>query len=134
MLSDLSCKLTAAAADAVGEALPGRTGEHRSTSGAKRGLRSGRRWRAVDSVRTGREMTGLRRERHGRRKCHGTGRFTGRASGRARRARAPTDEERVDMAAWRRAEAQAWEQVEDRRWLGFWRVESRARRNRPAED
>ena len=25
------------------------------------------------------------------------------------------------MTAWRRAEAQAWEKVEDRRWLGFWR-------------
>ena len=32
------------------------------------------------------------------------------------------------MEAWRRAEAQAWEKVEDGRWLGFWRLESRARR------
>ena len=48
--------------------------------------------------------------------------------GRTRRARAPTDEERVDMTAWRRAEAQLWEEVEDRRWLGFWRLESWARK------
>ena len=48
--------------------------------------------------------------------------------GRTRRARAPTDEDRVDMTAWRRAEAQLWEKVEDRRWLGFWRLESRARK------
>ena len=48
--------------------------------------------------------------------------------GRARRARSPADEERVDMAAWRRAEAQAWEKVEDGRWLGFWRLETRARK------
>ena len=47
--------------------------------------------------------------------------------GRTRRARAPTDEERVDMTAWRRAEERLWENVEDRRWLGFWRLESRAR-------
>ena len=32
------------------------------------------------------------------------------------------------MEAWRRAEAQAWEKVEDGRWLGFWRLESRARK------
>ena len=31
------------------------------------------------------------------------------------------------MTAWRRAEARLWEKVEDRRWLGFWRLESRAR-------
>ncbi|MDE2871369.1 MAG: hypothetical protein OXQ94_06730 [Gemmatimonadota bacterium] len=48
--------------------------------------------------------------------------------GRVRRARTPTDEERVDMAVWRRAEAQAWEKVEDQRWLGFWRLETRARK------
>ena len=48
--------------------------------------------------------------------------------GRARRARSPADEERVDMEAWRRAEAQAWEKVEDGRWLGFWRLETRARK------
>ncbi|MCY3599795.1 MAG: hypothetical protein OXN85_07475, partial [Gemmatimonadetes bacterium] len=47
---------------------------------------------------------------------------------RARRARKPVDEERVDMEAWRRAEAQAWEKVEDGRWLGFWRLETRARK------
>ena len=52
----------------------------------------------------------------------------GMESGRARRARAPTDEDRVDMTVWRRAEAQLWEKVEDRRWLGFWRLESRARK------
>ncbi|MDE0260320.1 MAG: relaxase/mobilization nuclease domain-containing protein [Gammaproteobacteria bacterium] len=47
---------------------------------------------------------------------------------RARRARAPADEDRVDMDVWRRAEAQAWEKVEDGRWLGFWRLETRARK------
>ena len=52
----------------------------------------------------------------------------GMQSGRAQRARAPVDKERVDMAAWRRAEAQAWEKVEDGRWLGFWRLETRARK------
>ena len=46
---------------------------------------------------------------------------------RARRAMAPGGGERVDMTAWRRAEARLWEKVEDRRWLGFWRLESRAR-------
>ena len=48
--------------------------------------------------------------------------------GRTRRATPPGDEDRVDMTAWRRAEAQLWEKVEDRRWLGFWRLESRARK------
>ena len=48
--------------------------------------------------------------------------------GRARRAEAPVEEDRVDMTAWRRAEAQLWEKVEDRRWLGFWRLETRARK------
>ena len=52
----------------------------------------------------------------------------GMLSGRTRRTRGPVAEDRVDMAAWRRAEAQAWEQVEDRRWLGFWRLETRARK------
>ncbi|WP_423926881.1 relaxase/mobilization nuclease domain-containing protein [Candidatus Palauibacter sp.] len=47
---------------------------------------------------------------------------------RARRARAPAGEEPVDMTAWRRAEARLWEKVEDRRWQGFWRLESRARK------
>ena len=47
---------------------------------------------------------------------------------RARRARKPVDEDRVDMDAWRRVEERLWEQVEDRRWLGFWRLESRARK------
>ena len=48
--------------------------------------------------------------------------------GRTRRATPPGDEERVDMTAWRRAEARLWEKVEDRRWLGFWRLETRARK------
>ena len=48
--------------------------------------------------------------------------------GRARRAAAPGDEGRVDMTAWRRSEAQLWENAEDRRWLKFWRLESRARK------
>ena len=48
--------------------------------------------------------------------------------GRTRRATPPGDEDRVDMTAWRRAEARLWERVEDRRWLGFWRLESRARK------
>ena len=48
--------------------------------------------------------------------------------GRTRRATPPGDEDRVDMEAWRRAEAQAWEKVEDGRWLGFWRLETRARK------
>ena len=48
--------------------------------------------------------------------------------GRTRRVTAPDDGERVDMTAWRRAEARLWEQVEDRRWLGFWRLETRARK------
>ena len=48
--------------------------------------------------------------------------------GRTRRATPPGDEDRVDMTAWRRAEAELWEKVEDRRWLGFWRLESRARK------
>ena len=52
----------------------------------------------------------------------------GMVSGRARRARAPADEERIDMEAWKRAEARAWEKVEDGRWLGFWRLETRARK------
>ncbi len=52
----------------------------------------------------------------------------GMLSGRARRARAPREEVRVDIEAWRRAEARAWEKVEDGRWLGFWRLKSRARR------
>ena len=48
--------------------------------------------------------------------------------GRVRRARRPVDEGLVDTEAWRRAEERLWEQVEDRRWLGFWRLESRARK------
>ena len=32
------------------------------------------------------------------------------------------------MTAWRRSEAQLWENAEDRRWLKFWRLESRARK------
>ena len=46
--------------------------------------------------------------------------------GQARRATGPAGEDRVD--AWRRAEAQLWENAEDRRWLEFWRLESRARK------
>ena len=52
----------------------------------------------------------------------------GMVPGRVRRARGPADEGWVDMEAWRRAEAQAWEQVENRRWLRFSRLESRARK------
>ncbi|MDE2870247.1 MAG: relaxase/mobilization nuclease domain-containing protein [Gemmatimonadota bacterium] len=52
----------------------------------------------------------------------------GMVPGRVRRARRPVDKGRVDTDAWRRAEARLWEQVEDRRWLGFWRLESRARK------
>ena len=48
--------------------------------------------------------------------------------GRVRRARRPVHEGRVDTAAWRCAAERLWEQVEDRRWLGFWRLESRARK------
>ena len=48
--------------------------------------------------------------------------------GQARRAAAPGGEDRVDMTVWRRAEAQLWENAEDRRWLEFWRLESRARK------
>ncbi len=48
--------------------------------------------------------------------------------GRARRARGPRDEERVDMEAWRRAEAEAWEKVEDGREWGLRRLDIRARR------
>ena len=47
--------------------------------------------------------------------------------GRARRARAPVDEGWVDMEAWRCAEAEAWEKVEDRRMQEFSRLKSRAR-------
>ncbi len=58
------------------------------------------------------------------------GRFRreGMLPGRTRRATGPGDEERVDMEDWRRAEARLWEQVEDRRWLGFWRLETQARK------
>lgn len=55
-------------------------------------------------------------------------RCEGRQPGRARRAKAPDDRERFDMEYWRRAEARLWEQVEDRRQLGFWRLETRARK------
>ncbi len=48
--------------------------------------------------------------------------------GRARRARAPRDEERVDMDAWRRLEVEAWEKVEDGREWGFRHLETRARK------
>ena len=48
--------------------------------------------------------------------------------GHAARAGAAGDEERVDMTAWRLAEARLCGQVEDRCWLGFWRLESRTRK------
>ena len=48
--------------------------------------------------------------------------------GRARRARGPGDEERVDLEAWRRGEAEAWEKVEDGRWWGFRQLDTRARK------
>ncbi|WP_420449339.1 relaxase/mobilization nuclease domain-containing protein [Candidatus Palauibacter sp.] len=48
--------------------------------------------------------------------------------GRARRARGPRDEERVDMEAWRRAEAEAWETVAGGRERGLQHLESRARK------
>ncbi len=47
--------------------------------------------------------------------------------GRVRRARKPREEERVDMAAWRRLEAEAWEKVEDGREWSFGHLETRAR-------
>ncbi|WP_420448995.1 relaxase/mobilization nuclease domain-containing protein [Candidatus Palauibacter sp.] len=47
--------------------------------------------------------------------------------GRARRARGPRDEERVDMEAWRRVEAEAWETVADGRWRSLRHLETRAR-------
>ena len=47
--------------------------------------------------------------------------------GRARRTRAPRDEERVDLEAWRRLEAEAWEKVEDGREWSFGHLETRAR-------
>ena len=62
--------------------------------------------------------------------------------GRARRATPPGGEERVDMTVWRRAEAQLWENAEDRRWLEFWRTDRslrdlagavRGHRQRPAD-
>ena len=46
--------------------------------------------------------------------------------GRARRA--PGGAERVDTTAGWRAEERLWENAEDRRWLEFWRLESRARK------
>ncbi len=48
--------------------------------------------------------------------------------GRARRARTPREEERVDLEAWRHLEAEAWEKVEDGREWGFRHLETRARR------
>ncbi len=47
--------------------------------------------------------------------------------GRARRARKPRREDQVDMEAWRRAEAEAWETVADGRERGLRRIEARAR-------
>ena len=48
--------------------------------------------------------------------------------GRARRARAPADEKRVDLEAWRRLEAEAWEKVEDGRGWSFRHLETRTRK------
>ena len=48
--------------------------------------------------------------------------------GRARRARKPRDGERVDLEAWRRLEAEAWEKVEDGRGWSFRHLETRARK------
>ena len=48
--------------------------------------------------------------------------------GRARRARAPADEERVDLEAWRRLEAEAWEKVENGRGWSFRHLDTRARK------
>ncbi len=48
--------------------------------------------------------------------------------GRARRARKPRREDQIDLEAWRRAEAEAWEKVEDGRSLGFGHLETRARK------
>ena len=48
--------------------------------------------------------------------------------GRARRARKPRREDQVDMEAWRRAEAEAWETVADGRESGFRHLETRARK------
>jgi len=48
--------------------------------------------------------------------------------GRARRARKPRREDQVDMEAWRRLEAEAWEKVEDGRGWGFRHLETRARK------
>ncbi|MYB05654.1 MAG: relaxase/mobilization nuclease domain-containing protein [Gemmatimonadetes bacterium] len=48
--------------------------------------------------------------------------------GRARRARKPRREDRVDMAAWRHGEADAWETVADGREYSLWHLETRARK------
>ena len=48
--------------------------------------------------------------------------------GRARRARKPRREDQVDMEAWRRAEAEAWETVADGRDRGLRRIEAQARK------
>ncbi len=48
--------------------------------------------------------------------------------GRARRAKGPVDEGWVDMEAWRRAEAEAWEKVEDGREWGLRRLDAQARK------
>ena len=48
--------------------------------------------------------------------------------GRARRARKPRREDQVDMEAWRRLEAEAWEKVEDGREWSFGHLETRARK------
>ena len=48
--------------------------------------------------------------------------------GRARRARKPRREDQVDLEAWRRAEAEAWETVAGGRERGLQHLESRARK------
>ena len=48
--------------------------------------------------------------------------------GRARRARKPRREDRVDMQAWRHGEADAWETVADGRASSFRHLETRARK------
>ena len=48
--------------------------------------------------------------------------------GRARRARKPRREDQVDMEAWRRLEAEAWEKVENGRGWSFGHLETRARK------
>ena len=48
--------------------------------------------------------------------------------GRARRTRKPRREDQIDLEAWRRLEAEAWEKVEDGREWSFQHLETRARK------